>query len=123
MNPKQFLQVGGVILLLLGIIGFLVPNLLGETLYFDSAENWAHTLLGIVALLLAPLPLGELKRWVVVLVGLVALFFGVAGFMVSSNAAPNFYGVTNLEFLDNIVHLAVGVWALYAAFNKKAMVM
>lgn len=117
-NPKSFLQVGGVILLVLGIIGYLIPNLLGDLLWFDPAENVAHTVLGIVALVLAPLPLGDLKKWVVVLVGLVALYFGVAGFLVSANPAPNYYGITNLEMLDNIVHIAVGVWALMAAFKK-----
>ncbi|MBI1812854.1 hypothetical protein HY285_03285 [Candidatus Peregrinibacteria bacterium] len=115
MNPKQFLQWGGAILLLLAVLGFLNVRF-GDALWFDSAENYAHGVLGVVALVLAPLPLGDLKRWVVVLVGLVALYFGVAGFMVASNSAPNWYGITNLEFLDNIVHLAVGVWALAAAF-------
>ena len=120
MNPKQFLQIGGVILVLLAVIGFLKPDLAGEFLYFDAAENWAHLVLGVVALVLAPLPIGDLKKWVVVLVGLVALIFGVLGFMVSGEAAPNFYGVTNLENpADNVLHLAVGVWALFAAFNKK----
>ncbi|MBI3618621.1 hypothetical protein HY213_01130 [Candidatus Peregrinibacteria bacterium] len=118
MNPKQFLQWGGAILLLLAVVGFLGISF-GDYLYFDKAENVAHGVLGVVALVLAPLPLGDLKRWVVVLVGLVALYFGVAGFMVASNSAPNWYGITNLEFLDNIVHLAVGVWALAAAFMSK----
>lgn len=121
MNPKQFLQIGGVILVLLGVVGFLVPNLAGDLLNFDAAENWAHTLLGVVALVLAPLPIGDLKKWVVVLVGLVALFFGIMGFVVSGNAAPNFYGVTNLENpIDNVLHLVVGVWALWAALKGKA---
>lgn len=119
MNPKQFLQIGGVILLVLGILGYFVPNLLGETLYFDQSENIAHTVLGIVALVLAPLPIGDLKKWVVVLVGLVSLFFAIAGFMVAANAAPNFYGITNLEMLDNVLHAVVGVWALIAAFGGK----
>ena len=120
MNPKQFLQVGGVILLLLGIIGFLVPNLLGDLLWFDSAENVAHTVLGIVALIAAGAPLGAgLRKGLVIIVGLVALFFGVMGFVVAGNAAPNFYGVTNLEMLDNIVHIAVGVWAFLASMGKE----
>ena len=121
MNPKQFLQVGGVILLLLGIVGFLLPDLLGSTLYFDQSENIAHTVLGVVALVLAPLALGDLKKWIVVLVGLIALYFGVAGFLVSENPAPNWYGVTNLEMLDNVLHLVIGVWALVAAFGKGSM--
>lgn len=121
MNPKQFLQVGGVILLALGILGYLVPNVLGDLLYFDAAENVAHTVLGIVALVLAPLPLGDLKKWIVVIVGLVALYFGIAGFLMAGNPPPNFYGITNLENpLDNVVHVVVGIWALLAAFSKKS---
>ncbi len=121
MNPKQFLQVGGVILLALGILGYLIPNLLGDLLYFDAAENVAHTVLGIVALVLAPLPIGPLKKWIVVLVGLLALYFGVMGFLVAGNPAPNFYGITNLENpLDNVVHVVVGIWALLAAFGRNS---
>ena len=120
MNPKQFLQLGGVILVLLAVIGFLAPNLAGDFLNFDMYENWVHLLLGVVALVLAPLPVGDLKKWVVVLVGLLALAFAILGFMVRSNPSPNFYGVANLENpVDNVLHLVVGVWALFAAFNKK----
>ncbi len=120
MNPKQFLQLGGVILVLLAVIGFLQPDLAGDLLSFDPAENWAHLVLGIVALVLAPLPIGDLKKWVVVLVGLVAIVFGILGFMVRGNPSPNFYGITNLENpVDNVLHLVVGVWAMLAAFNKK----
>ncbi len=119
MNPKQFLQLGGVILVLLGIVGFLVPSI-GTLLVFTMAENVAHTVLGIVALVLAPLPLADLKKWVVVLVGLVALYFAVAGFMVAGQAVPNYYGVAQLDNpVDNILHLVVGIWALAAAFMGK----
>jgi hypothetical protein len=61
MNSKQFLQYGGIVLVLLAIVGFIVPTIGGSALYFDSAENWAHLVLGVVALVLAPLALGELK--------------------------------------------------------------
>lgn len=121
MTPKQFLQIGGVILVLLGIVGFLKPDLAPGLVTFYPGENWAHLVLGIVALVLAPLPLGDLKKWVVVLVGLVALAFAVIGFMVRTGAAPNFYGVANLDNpVDNILHLVVGLWALVAAFGRKA---
>jgi hypothetical protein len=120
MNPKQFLQIGGVILVLLAIVGFLVPEIPGIVV-FSPAENWAHLVLGVVALVLSPMPLGDLKKWVVVLVGLVAIFFGVAGFMVRMNPMPNFYGVAQLDNpVDNILHLVVGIWALLAGFNKKS---
>ncbi len=120
MNPKQFLQIGGVILLLLGILGFLKPDLAGDFLSFDTAENWAHLVLGVVAIVLAPQPVGVMKKWVVVLIGVAAIIVSVLGFMVSGNPSPNFYGMANLENpVDNVLHLVIGVWALVAGFRKK----
>ena len=119
MNSKQFLQVGGVILLLLGIIGYVMPNLIPGVLTFDAPENVAHTVLGVVALLAsAGLP-STLQKPLVYIVAVVALFFGIAGFMVAGNPDPNFYNYTNFEMLDNLVHLVVGVWAIWAAMNTK----
>ncbi|MEK9147909.1 MAG: hypothetical protein AAB650_00555, partial [Patescibacteria group bacterium] len=57
MNPKQFLQIGGVVLVLVGILGFVgvigptaESSLFGGAWWFDNAENWAHLVLGVVAL-------------------------------------------------------------------------
>ena len=120
MNPKQFLQIGGVILILLAVIGYFKPDLAGDFLSFDANENWAHLALGIVAILLSPLPMIELQRWIVVLVGIVSIVIAVLGFLVRDYPSPNFYGVANLENpVDNVLHLVVGLWALFAAFNKK----
>ena len=38
MNPRQFLQLGGVILIVLGIVGFLAPSV-GSFLNFTMGEN------------------------------------------------------------------------------------
>ncbi len=123
MNSKQFLMWGGVVLLALGIIGFIAPNLLGKSLSFDNAENYAHTILGIVAIAAAYVLTAATQRTLVGIVGIVALFFGIWGFVVGARAAPNFYGVTNLEFLDNIVHLAVAAWAYLAMRGDRSMAM
>lgn len=123
MNSKQFLMWGGVVLLALGVIGFIAPDLLGKTLYFDSAENYAHTILGIVAIAAAYVLTASTQRTLVGIVGIVTLFFGIWGFVVGGRAAPNFYGVTNLEFLDNIVHLVIAVWAYLAMRGDKSMAM
>ena len=51
MNPKQFLQIGGAILLLLGLVGY--AGVFSDTksfFYLDNGENVAHTVLGIVAI-------------------------------------------------------------------------
>jgi len=125
MNSKQFLLWGGVVLLALGIIGFIEGSgkLLGDTLWFDNAENYAHTLLGTVAIAAAYVLTASTQRTLVGIVGIVTLFFGIWGFVVGGRAAPNFYGVTNLEFLDNIVHLVVAVWAYLAMRGDKSMAM
>jgi hypothetical protein len=120
MDSKQFLTWIGWILLALGVLGFIWPNVGGAYLYFDSVENWAHTLLGVVALVIAyGVKDMQTLKWVATVYGTVALVIGVWGFLVAGNSEPNFYGVANLENpLDNLVHLIIGVWGLWAAWWK-----
>jgi len=124
-NPKQFLQIGGAILLLLGLVGF--AGVFSDTksfFYLDNGENVIHTILGIVAigasfLLKDPM----LQKWLVAIVGVFALFATAYGFAVAGNASPN-VGFANLESpADDILHLVVGVWALVAAFRPMGMPM
>jgi hypothetical protein len=123
MNPRQFLIIGGVILLVLGILGFILQpvsegRLLGEALWFDNAENIAHTILGIVAIAAAYVLNATLQKWLTAIVGVVALVFTVLGLIVIGTPPTQLnLGVTNLELLDDVVHLVVGVWALVAAFR------
>ena len=121
LTPNGFLKVGGIVLLLLGILGFLVQDvrLVGEAFYLDFAENIAHTVLGLVALVVAYSFSEGAQKGLVWIVGIVALVFAVWGFLVAGNPAPNWYGVANLENpLDNLLHLVVGVWAVWAAAKK-----
>jgi hypothetical protein len=126
-TPKGFLTWGGAILLLLGIVGYLgiFSQSSFPSFYLDSGENIAHTFLGIVALAIVFIPglnsmFAPYYRWIVILLGIVALFFAVYGFYVGGNAAPNTFGVANLESpLDDILHLVVAAWALYAAWRPQ----
>lgn len=128
MNPRQFLIIGGIVLVLLSLVGFagvLTPE---TTPFFwlDNGENIAHLVLGVVALAAVYLPglnrvLAPLYRPIVILVGLLALFFAVYGFVVADSPVPNTFGVANLENpSDNLLHLVVGVWALAAALRPLA---
>ncbi len=124
MNPKQFLQIGGVVLLLVGLLGFFGligptsdASIFGSAWWFDNGENWAHTILGIVALIAA----GALKnamqqKNLVILVGVLGIFFAVYNVFSTS-----FLGANLESPADLILHLAVGVWALWAAMRKPAM--
>lgn len=130
-TPKGFLQVGGVILIvvgLLGMIGIIGPtpesSIFGEAWWFDGGENVVHLLLGIVALAAAYIlkDMGQ-QKVLVILVGIIALLVGIIGFFVSSTP-PNFLGANLENPADNILHLVIGVWALYAAMGgKKDMMM
>jgi hypothetical protein len=124
-TPKMFLTVGGAVLLLLGIVGFL--NIFTEEAYpwfwLDGGENVAHAVLGIVALAAVYVPglnsaLAPNYRPIVILVGLIALFFGVYGFVVAGDTSgANTFGLSNLESpADNILHLVVATWAFASAF-------
>jgi sulfite exporter TauE/SafE len=118
------LLIGGIVLLLLGIVGYAgVFSDTKSAFYLDTGENVAHTVLGIVAIAAAYLLKdANLQKWLVVVVGVVALFFGVYGFIVASNTPPNTFGISNLESpADDILHLVVGIWALAAAFMPRGM--
>jgi di/tricarboxylate transporter len=124
LNPKQFLQIGGAILLVLGIVGYAgVFSDPKSAFYLTGGENLAHTVLGVVALA-ASMWLSDAmaKKWLVALVGVIALFFGVYTLAVGGNPVPNTFGVANLESpADLVLHVVVGLWALYAAFMGKDM--
>ena len=121
MNPKQFLQIGGIVLVLVAILGFVGvigptadDSLFGATWWFDNGENWAHLILGVVALALAYGTKNMmLQKNITILVGVLGILFAVYNIFSTS-----FLG-TNLESpLDLILHLLIGVWALWAGTRK-----
>lgn len=120
MNPKQFLVIGGIVLLLVGILGFvgvlgptIEDSIFGATWWFDMTENYAHTILGVVALIAAFAFPAKTHKPIVILVGLIAILFAVI------NLFTEIVGAANLEqHTDTLLHLVVGVWALVAAFKK-----
>lgn len=125
-SPKGFLMWGGIVLLVIGILGYIgiigpTPerSIFGESWYFDNGENIAHSVLGIIALIAAfTLKDEKTQKTLVMLVGVLALVFTVLGFILPGEA-PNL-GVANLENpMDNILHLVVTVWAFWAATGKK----
>ncbi|MBI3485772.1 DUF4383 domain-containing protein [Candidatus Daviesbacteria bacterium] len=123
LNLRQFLLLGGIILVVLGVAGLTVlgptpaASLLGDFFWLDGTENVAHLLFGVVALAAYyMLKDPQMTKILVILVGVVALVAALAGFMNGSAPVPN-VGITNLENpADNILHLVVAAWAFYVAF-------
>ncbi len=123
-TPKGFLTVGGVVLVLVGILGFVgvtgpMPesSLFGSAWWFDNGENWAHLLLGVVALLAAyVLPMGA-QRSLVMLLGVVGVLIG----LYSAVYSTEFLGANLENPADTLLHLVVGAWALAASWKKTGM--
>lgn len=123
MNPKQFLQIGGIVLVLVGVLGFFLigptpdASTFGAAWWFDNGENWAHLVLGVVALIAAyGLKSDSAMKNLVILVGVLGLFFAVYNIF-----STDFLGANLENPADLILHLAVGLWALWAALHKPSM--
>ncbi len=123
MNPKQFLLLGGLVLTLVGILGFVGvigptadQSLFGNAWWFDNAENWAHLILGVVALLAWKFLKAGSQKTLTLLVGVLALVVGLYNF-----ASTSLLGANLENPADLVLHLVVGAWALYAGLSKKGM--
>ncbi len=121
MNPKQFLQIGGVVLVIVGILGFVgvigptsERSIFGSAWWFDNAENWAHLVLGIVGLIAAYTLPANAQKGLVVILGVVGVLVG----LYSLFGYANFLGANLENPLDSLLHLAIGAWALWAAWRR-----
>lgn len=119
-TPKKFLQIGGAVLLAVGVLGFIgiigptaENSIFGSFWWFDSAENVAHTVLGIAGLLAAVALSASMQRSLVIVLGILGVLVGVYNF-----GGSQLLGVNLENPSDLILHLVVGAWALFAAFNK-----
>lgn len=126
MNPKQFLLVGGIVLVLVGILGYVgiigptpEQSIFGAAWWFDSAENLAHTVLGIIALILAFVLPASLQKPVVMALGVIGVLVGLYSAVVSTA----FLGANLENPADTLLHLLVGAWALWASWKKQEMGM
>ncbi|MBI2506888.1 MAG: hypothetical protein HYW00_01995 [Candidatus Colwellbacteria bacterium] len=121
MNPKQFLLIGGLVLAVVGILGFVgvigptaEQSIFGSAWWFDNAENWAHLVLGIVALLAWKMLSASNQKILVILVGILGLLVGLYNFTSTSLLGANLENPADL-----VLHLVVGLWALYAGLSKR----
>ena len=126
MNPKQFLLVGGAVLVLVGILGLVgvigpTPDksIFGATWWFDSAENWAHLVLGIVGVLAAFVLPASLQKSLVLLLGIVGVLVGLYSLVIGAQ----FLGANLENPADTILHIVVGAWALWAGTRKAEMIV
>ena len=104
---KLYARMTGLILLVVGIMGFLTDDLLG-LIQFDSVHNMIHFLIAAIALYVG---FGTDDTWLPHLfaevMGSVYILLALAGFI--SPVLFGLLGPFHLEPLENLLHLMLGL--------------
>ncbi|OGY79647.1 MAG: hypothetical protein A3B74_02645 [Candidatus Kerfeldbacteria bacterium RIFCSPHIGHO2_02_FULL_42_14] len=122
MNAKQFLLIGGIVLILVAILGFAgvigpeaAQSIFKQSWFFDNAENWAHLVLGIVGVIGSFILPATLQKPIVLLLGIVGVVVGLYSLFGPVTEGNNLLGAQLQNPADTILHIVVGIWALWAA--------
>lgn len=117
MDIKMWARVFGVVLLVAGLLGFfLAPNgMLFGILDTDFTQNAVHTIAGIIALIVGFKATGMARTFFRVL-GVVYVIVAVLGFVSGSTVL----GLMSVNMADNVLHLAVGLVAVWVGFMMKS---
>jgi len=131
---KTICKILGVVFLLVGVVGFVMPSFLGTHLSF--VHNLVHILSGIVALYLGFAGTLSAARLFCIVFGIVYLLLAICGFLLGSDQAPTISnmadmgrdaklwrvipGQLELGTMDHIVHVLLGIVFLIGGFLTKA---
>jgi len=124
MNPKKFLTIGGIILLIIGALG--IVGILGSisTLGFFHPPgwiNWVHLLLGTFVLSSSFSKNEKFQTGVTTFAMIILLAIGLLGLLLGPFIA-NSYNIPELaDPSDHIAHLGVGLLALWGFSNRKKL--
>lgn len=107
----------GVVFLLVGILGFVMPNLLGA--HLSLAHNIIHLVSGAISLWLGLKGTPAAAKNFCIVFGAVYLLLGIAGFVLGTGADRMLTvipGQLELGTMDHIIHVALGVVYLAGGF-------
>jgi hypothetical protein len=104
---RQYAQVVGIVVVLLGLIGLIVGE--GQwlgLLNVDLTEDIIHLITGGLLIYAGFQPNASLARTIVGVLGVVYLLVGILGFV-----SPTLFGLIpgGYTILDNLVHLILGI--------------
>lgn len=107
----------GVVFLLVGILGFVMPGLLGA--HLSPAHNVIHLVSGAISLWLGLKGTPAAARKFCIVFGAVYLLLGIAGFVLGTGADRMLAvipGQLDLGTMDHIIHVVFGVVYLAGGF-------
>ena len=116
---KTVCKILGVVFLIVGVAGFVVPNLLGA--HLTPAHNLVHLLSGAIAVYLGFAgSLSGAKTFCLVF-GLIYLALGLLGLVLGTppDRIWNVLGILHLGTVDHGIHLILGAVFLVGGFFTK----
>lgn len=111
----------GVVFILVGLVGFAAPGLLGA--HLSPAHNVIHLVSGAVALFLGLKGSLTATKMFCLIFGVVYLLLGVVGFGAGTGADrmfPVIPGILELGMMDHIIHVLLGLILLIAGLMTSA---
>ena len=116
---KTVATVVGVVFILVGIVGFFSPNLLGA--HLGKAHNLVHLVSGAISLYMGTKGSLSGARQFCIIFGLVYGLLGVVGYFVGTGPEH----MIELPHLmlgtrDHIIHIVIGVLYLIGGFSTKS---
>ena len=120
---KTIATLMGVVFLLVGLAGFVMPNLLGA--HLSPAHNVIHLVSGAISLYLGLKGTLSGAKTFGFVFGAVYFLLGVAGFALGSSSGEHasmlavIPGVLELGQMDHIIHLVIGAVYFVGAIMTK----
>ena len=120
---KTIATLMGVVFLLVGLAGFVMPNLLGA--HLGPAHNVIHLVSGAISLYLGLKGTLSAAKTFGFVFGAFYLLLGVAGFLLGSSTGEHasmlrvIPGILELGQMDHIIHLVIGAVYLVGAVMTK----
>jgi hypothetical protein len=117
---KRIATILGIVFLLVGVLGFVAPRLLGA--HLDTPHNLVHIISGAVSLYFGLAGSLSGARLFCIVFGIVYGLLGVVGFLLGTgdDRMFNVLGLLHLGTMDHLIHIALGAIYLIGGFLTKA---
>jgi uncharacterized membrane protein HdeD (DUF308 family) len=119
---KTIAKILGVVFILVGLCGFLMPNLLGA--HLSTSHNLVHLISGALSLYFGFAASLSAARLFCIVFGIVYGLLGIAGFLLGTGDDRMFEALAplglHLGTMDHLIHILLGVLFLIGGFLTRA---